>query len=217
MASHLERELSNLKQELVGLGTMVENSVRKVILAKEKNDQDLAKSIILKDKEIHQREIEIEEECLKLLALYQPVAVDLRLMVSILKINENLEQIGDLAKEISRRFISPIENQKIPQFNYSDLSEKVQWMVRKCLEAIVEMDIELAKEICRVEDEVDSISLELTQSIIQEIQSHPEWTNTLINEVFICESLEQMADHAKKIAEDVIYTVNAEIVRHQSI
>ena len=112
MASHLERELSSLKQELVGLGTMVENSVRKVILAKEKNDQDLAKSIILKDKEIDQLEIEIEEECLKLLALYQPVAVDLRLMVSILKINENLEQIGDLAKEISRRFISPIENQK---------------------------------------------------------------------------------------------------------
>ena len=217
MASHLERELSSLKQELVGLGTMVENSVRKVILAKEKNDQDLAKSIILKDKEIDQREIEIEEECLKLLALYQPVAVDLRLMVSILKINENLEQIGDLAKEISRRFISPIENQKIPQFNYSDLSEKVQWMVRKCLEAIVEMDIELAKEICRVEDEVDSISLELTQSIIQEIQSHPEWTKTLINEVIISESLEQMADHPKKIAEDVIYTVNAEIVRHQSI
>ena len=129
MASHLERELSSLKQELVGLGTMVENSVRKVILAKEKNDQDLAKSIILKDKEIDQLEIEIEEECLKLLALYQPVAVDLRLMVSILKINENLEQIGDLAKEISRRFISPIENQKIPQFNYSPLSEKVQWMV----------------------------------------------------------------------------------------
>ena len=87
MASHLERELSNLKKELIGLGTMVENSVRKVILAKEKNDQDLAKSIILKDKEIDQREIEIEEECLKLLALYQPVAVDLRLMVSILKIN----------------------------------------------------------------------------------------------------------------------------------
>ena len=133
MASHLERELSNLKQELVGLGTMVENSVRKVILAKEKNDQDLAKSIILKDKEIDQLEIEIEEECLKLLTLYQPVAVDLRLMVSILKINENLEQIGDLAKEISRRFISPIENQKIPQFNYSPLSEKVQWIVRKCL------------------------------------------------------------------------------------
>ena len=97
MASHLERELSSLKQELVGLGTMVENSVRKVILAKEKNDQDLAKSIILKDKEIDQLEIEIEEECLKLLALYQPVAVDLRLMVSILKINENLEQIGDLS------------------------------------------------------------------------------------------------------------------------
>ena len=100
-------------------------------------------------------------------------------------------------------------------FKFDNVEEEFRSEVKEFIEK--ELPWDWRKEDLDAEDEVDSISLEFTQSIIQEIQSHPEWTKTLINEVFICESLEQMADHAKKIAEDVIYTVNAEIIRHQSI
>ena len=215
MKSHLERELNKLKGDLVYLGTIVEDNVKKAVMAKDICNKELAKKIILRDKEVDDLEIKIEEECLKLLALYQPIATDLRLMVAILKINDSLEQIGDLAKEISVHVISLCENQVRSQFDFSVLSSKVQWMVRNSIKAVVEMDPELALSICKVEDEVDDLSSNLNDSIINAIEKHPDQVIALTDELFISGFLEQMADFTKKIAEDVIYAIKAEIIRHK--
>ena len=150
------------------------------------------------------------------MALYQPVSVDLRTIVAIMKINDNLEHIGDLAKEISKNVLAIIETQNPAQFDLSAASSKVKWMVGKCMQAVVEMDSDLAHQICVEEDNVDQMCKQTIQDIITKIQEVPEQTKSLLNELFIVECLEQMADKTKKISEDVIYTVDAEIVRHQT-
>ena len=215
MTIHLQRELDRLKKRILSLGAMVEERVRMARQAIETRDGQLAQKILDRDYEIDEAEVEIEEECLKILALHQPVAVDLRFLSAVIKINNDLERIGDEAVNIAERvlIISKREKLEIP-FDYSLMAKKTESMLKKSLDALVNMDLDLAVHVCVLDDEVDDFQNEAYDVIKRAIKDNPERVAYLINLLLISRHLERIADHATNIAEDVIYMVEGEIVRH---
>ncbi|MDH5750791.1 MAG: phosphate signaling complex protein PhoU [Deltaproteobacteria bacterium] len=217
MTIHLQREIDHLKKMVLALGAEVEENVHKAVESLSNRDTKLAESIIASDSEIDRREVELEEECLKVLALHQPVAVDLRFVIAVLKINNDLERIGDLAVNIAERAIvlSSHPPMDIP-FDFKEMSEKTKRMLKDSLDALVNMDSRLAKKVCTVDDEVDAINREMYIQVQQGILDNPERIGSLIHCLSTSRHLERIADHATNIAEDVIYMVAGEIVRHKA-
>lgn len=215
MTRHLQRELDRLKKRILSLGAMVEERVRLAIRAIETRDADLADKIISGDYEIDEYEVEVEEECLKIMALHQPVAVDLRFLTAIIKINNDLERIGDEAVNIADRLRIIAKKPKLDtRFDYSEMTEKTASMLKMSLDALVNLDLDLAVHVCVLDDEVDDFQNEAYDVIKQAIKDNPERVAYLINLFLISRHLERIADHATNIAEDVIYMIEGEIVRH---
>ncbi len=217
MAKHLERELSKLKRQILSLSAMVEESVRDAVRALESRDERLAQKVIEGDPEIDSTEVDLEEECLKLLALYQPVATDLRFIVAALKINNDLERIGDLAVNIAERaqYIAthdPVDT----TFDFAGMAEKAQAMVKKSLDALVNLDAKAAFEVCAADDEVDAMNRQMYLQVQEGIRRHPDQMPSFIHLLSTSRHLERIADHATNIAEDVIYMVEGTVVRHQA-
>ncbi len=215
MERHLQRELDRLKKRILSLGAIVEERVRMAVKAIETRDGLLAQKIIDQDYEIDDAEMEIEEECLKILALHQPVAVDLRFISAVIKINNDLERIGDEAVNIADRvaIIAKREKLDIP-FDYSEMAEKTETMLKKSLDAVVNMDLDLAVNVCISDDEVDEFENKAYDVIKQAMQDNPNRVGYLINLLLISRHLERIADHATNIAEEVVYMIEGEIVRH---
>ena len=215
MERHLQRELDRLKKRILSLGAMVEERVRMAVKAIETRDGKLAQKIIDKDYEIDEVEMEIEEECLKILALHQPVAVDLRFLSAVIKINNDLERIGDEAVNIAQRvrIIAKREKLDIP-FDYSLMAGKTEAMLKRSLDAVVNMDLDMAVKVCLSDDEVDNFQNEAYDVIKQAIKENPDRVAYLINLLLISRHLERIADHATNIAEEVVYMIEGEIVRH---
>ncbi|OHB85618.1 MAG: phosphate transport system regulatory protein PhoU [Planctomycetes bacterium RBG_19FT_COMBO_48_8] len=217
MPKHLRREIENLKKKILDLGAGIETVVHEAIRSIEERDAVLAQKIIDDDIEIDHTEVEIEEDCLKILALYQPVAIDLRFIVAILKINSDLERIGDLAVNIAERSVFLAS---VPQVNasldFARMSKKTESMVNKCLDALVNMSSELANEVCADDDEVDAINRQMYLRIQEAIQEYPDQVPSLIHLLSVSRHLERIADHATNIAEDVVYMVEGRIVRHKA-
>jgi len=216
MAQHLQREIDKLKKEILSLGATVENSVLLAVRAIEDRDSDLAEKIIKSDIEIDRAEVDLEEDCLKILALHQPVAIDLRFIIAVLKINNDLERIGDLAVNIAERvkFLSSQPRIKIP-YNLEELAEKTRWMLRSSLDSLVNLDTAMARKVCASDDEVDSINRDMYDLIKNAIREHPEHLDALIPYLSVSRYLERIADHSTNIAEDVIYMVEGVIARHR--
>lgn len=215
MAKHFDRELEKLKKKILSLGALVEERVYLAIKAIESRDPDLAKRIIRSDHEIDETEVEVEEECLKVLALYQPVAIDLRFIVAVIKINNDLERIGDEAVNIAERIQSIAKYPKINfHFDYTEMAEIAAAMLKQSLDALVNLDIDTAFRILTLDDEVDDIQSNAYSQIKQAMREHPEGMTYLINLYLISRHLERVADHATNIAEEVIYLIEGEIVRH---
>lgn len=210
------REIDRLKKNILALGATVEESLQKAVTAVTNRDASLAKQVIRLDDEIDGAEVEIEEECLKILALYQPVAIDLRFIVAVLKINNDLERIGDLSVNIAKqgRHLAKREILKIP-FDFQGMAEKAQGMLKRALDSLVNMDPITAKEVCAADDEVDAINRDMFAKVESEIQRQPERLDDLIRLFAISRNVERIADHATNIAEDVIYMTEGEIVRHR--
>jgi phosphate transport system protein len=217
MSVHLRREIENLKKDLLSLCAIVEEQVQTAIRALLERDEALAADVERRDEEIDRREIEVEEECLKTLALYQPVATDLRLIVAVLKINGDLERIGDLAVNIARKAAAFAEEpfMEIP-FDIAGMWEKAQAMLRESIDALVNMDAPLAAAVCARDDEVDRMKHELRTSIEEMICHDGQRTRPLLRLLAVTRNLERIADCATNIAEDVIYLVEGKIVRHRS-
>ncbi len=217
MARHLQREIEALKKKMLSLGAAVEGGVRMAVSAIENKDADLAEKIINSDVEIDQREVDLEEDCLKILALHQPVAIDLRFIVAVLKINSDLERIGDLAVNMAERaqFLSNHPPIAVP-FDLEGLAVKTQRMLKDSLDALVNLDVELARDVCRTDDEVDAINREMYNLVTRAIRSKPEQVDILIPYLSISRYLERIADHATNIAEDVIYMIEGVITRHNT-
>lgn len=214
---HMHREIENIKKKVLDLGGRVEDHVHQAVRALLSRDIELAGRIIDSDEEIDQLEVLLEEECLKILALYQPVAIDLRFLIAVLKINNDLERIGDLAVNIAERaqFLASRDPVDIP-FDFLGMSGKTKLMVRKSLESLVNMDATLAKEVCGMDDEVDAINREMYEQVQEGILKNPAQIGSLIHCLSTSRHLERIADHATNIAEDVIYMVAGEIVRHKA-
>ncbi|MCL6583430.1 MAG: phosphate signaling complex protein PhoU [bacterium] len=217
MPQHLQREIEKLKRNILSLSTIVEESVQKAVRSIEQRDTKLAMSVIENDLKIDQIEVDVEEECLKVLALYQPVAIDLRFIVAVLKINNDLERIGDLAVNIAERatFLATQPKVDIP-FDLAGMAEKAQLMLRRSLDALVNMDSQLAREVCASDDEVDALNRDMYAYVQAGITRHPEEVECLIHLLSVSRHLERIADHATNIAEDVIYMVDGEISRHKT-
>lgn len=217
MTVHMKREIGKLKKMLLSLCDVVESSFVQAVKSIKQKDSALAKKVIEADVEIDQMEINLEEECLKILALYQPVAIDLRFIITALKINNDLERIGDLAVNIAERseFLAKQKKVDVP-FDLDKMVEKTQLMLRSSLEALVDMNCDLAHRVCADDDEVDNMNRRMFEIVQDRIRAHPEHIEPLIHLLSASRHLERIADHATNIAEDVIYMVEGKIVRHKA-
>jgi phosphate transport system protein len=216
MSSHFNRQIDKLKQMILWLGTLVEESVESAIRAVKTRDVRLARQVIQGDSKIDQMEVEIEEECLHTLALYNPVANDLRFVVSVLKINGDLERIADKAVNIAEQVSSLIESPLVDTvpFDFLGQSERVRSMLKKSLDALVNADAELADWVRHTDDSVDKVHREMGRGVKQAIREHPDQVDGLLTLWSLSRQLERIADHAVNIAEDVIYMVKGDILRH---
>lgn len=217
MTRHIERQIEHLKQKILLLGTLVEEAISKSITALINRDASLAQRVMSSDDEIDRMEVEVEEECLKMLALYQPVAADLRFVVAALKINNDLERMGDLAKNIAKR-VSQLCNGEPCELppEIRTMAMKSQEMVKHCLDAVVNADPSLARQVREEDDAVDEARGHIRRKILQGIKSQPEKLETLLRINSVSKHIERIADMATNIAEDVIYMVEGDIVRHRS-
>jgi len=213
---HFQRELDKIKKMVLSLGALVEQRVHRVKIAVEERDADLAREIIKLDYEIDEMEVEIDEECLKTIALHQPVAADLRFVVAVIKINNDLERIGDQVVNIAQRVVRIAKRAVAPfHFDYSVMADRAEAMLRMSLDSLVGQDLDLAVKVLLMDDEVDQIKVEAYDRIKQAMADGV--TNDvgyMINLLLISRHLERVADHATNIAEEVVYMIEGEIVRH---
>lgn len=217
MTRHIERQIDQLKQKILFVGTLVEEAISKAITALINRDIALAQRVMTSDAEIDRMEVEVEEECLKILALYQPVAADLRFVVSALKINNDLERMGDLAKNIAKRVGQLARSQQIdlpPEIR--TMAMQAQEMVKESLDAVVNGDTALARHVREQDDAVDEGRQRIRERVLRGITETPEIAESLMRINSVSKHIERLADMATNIAEDVIYMVEGEIVRHRA-
>lgn len=216
MAKHLEKELERLKKLIYTLSARVDENVELAVKSFQENDVELARKVIDDDRNIDDLEVEVEEECLKALALYQPVAIDLRFIIAVMKMTSDLERIGDLAADIAKNgiAISKAAKPKIP-LDLHQMSYLVKTIVRKSLDSLINIDPYLAREVIKDDDEINAMKSEMKDGIVVALKREPEHAESLITLLAVTHRLERIGDHATNIAEDVIYMVDAEIVRHQ--
>ncbi len=213
---HFERSMEKLKKLIHSLGAQVEESVERSIRSLTQRDVRLGKQVINGDDKIDQSEVELEEECLKVMALYQPVANDLRWVVSILKINNDLERIGDLAVNIAERAIHLAKQEEIPiTLEFTEMSQTVLDMLRYSLDALINLDDDWARKVCVMDDRVDELNRKMYDHFESWLRENPLAVNNHINLLSASRYLERIADHATNICEDIIYMVSGKIVRHR--
>lgn len=214
---HVQRQIELLKDKILNVGGLVEEAIANAVTAMVNRDANMAQRVIGSDDDIDQIEVEVEEDCLKILALYQPVAADLRFVVAILKINNDLERMGDLAKNIAKRaaYLAKQAPLELP-FNVRDMAIKVQAMVKLSLDALVNSSSAIARQVRSEDDVVDNYREAIRDQIMKTIKVMPERVEYLLKLNSVSKHLERIADMATNIAEDVIYMVEGEIVRHRS-
>ncbi len=213
---HLLRDLDKLKRDTLAIGSLVESALLNASAALFEGNEVLAQQVLDGDTEIDRREVELENDCLKVLALHQPVAADLRFVVTVLKVNNDLERMGDLAGSIAGRAKSLGEAApSSPVQDFRTLVDRVIEMVRGSLDALVNQDADLARKICQSDDEVDRMHREN----IDALQARMIHDSTVIPEAIcsltVSRALERIADLATNIAEDVLFMIDGEILRHQ--
>ena len=218
MSVHLNKEISKLKRSILQLCAMVEENVRRAVESVSRRDVQAARQAIARDSEIDRFEIDVEEECLKILALHQPVAIDLRYVIACLKMNNDLERIGDLAVNIAKRSIQITEfaDGDPIMLDFHPMMDKVQAMLKKVLDALIELNSDLAMEVMAEDDELDAMNKKVHAEVNALIKSNPAKVDYYVNLLSVSRHLERIGDYATNIAEDVIYLVNGRIVRHRT-
>lgn len=216
MSRHLERDLQNLERALLTQASVVEGMIRTATRALCERQADLVWEVLQQEQLVNAREVTIEEECLKILALNQPVAIDLRRTAAVLKINGDLERIADLAVNLGERARSLAEQ---PDFYVSEKLERMAnmavEMVREALDAFVEFDANAAADVCRRDNEVDQLNLQLIEEVHEVMRTRSDLVEAALHFFSATRHIERIADHATNIAEDVIYLVDGEIARHR--
>ncbi len=216
MKRHLQVELEKIKKRILLIAGLAEESVQKAVKALKSRDLNLAEEIIAGDQAINEMEVEIEEDCLKILALHQPVAVDLRFIVAVIKINNDLERVGDMAVNIAERVLIVAKPRPVSLlFDFDEMALKVERMLKMSLDSLVNGDVDMAYRVGLMDDEVDTLNQRCYDLVKEALQREPDRANRFINLLLIARHLERVADHATNIAEEVIYMIEGEIHRHK--
>jgi phosphate transport system protein len=212
---HFDDELTELKEKLLEMGGMVERSIRTSVKALVERKTELARQVIKSEDAINMLEIEIEELSLKLLALHQPQAGDLRFITSVMKINNDLERMGDLAVNIADRTIDLLKLPLLkPLIDMPRLAEIAQGMLKDSLDAFVNNDPALAKSVCERDDEVDNLNNQIFSELLDYMLKDRRAVERAVDLLLIGRNLERVADQATNICEDVIYMVNGRTIKH---
>ena len=215
MKVHFQREIDKLKQQILGLSADVEKSVSDAVRAVETRDAALAEAVLAHENQTNAREVDVEEECLKILALHQPVAADLRYLIAVLKINQDLERIGDLAAHIAQSAILLCDMPQVDiPLQLGEMAAMSQQMLKRVLDAFVNVDIAAAREIRLADSELDALNRRMADRLKAVISRRPELLEPLLKLMHISRHLERIGDHATNIAEDLIYLIEGKIVRH---
>ncbi|HXP86845.1 MAG TPA: phosphate signaling complex protein PhoU [Bryobacteraceae bacterium] len=215
---HFAQELEELNQAVLQMGGFVESSMHCSVQALQERDERLANRIIEDEPRINQMEMDIDSRVTRLLALQQPVARDLRFLTSVLKINGDLERVGDLAVHIARRTLSLIH--RPPMKDIGDIPKMAalaEDMLHKSLDAFVKQDAELAESVLPVDAEVNELRDRVFTEVVQVMQTEPDNVPSALDLMFVARHLERTADHSTNIAEDVIFLVRGEDVRHHAL
>ena len=215
MHRHFDDELKDLKAKILRMGGLAEEQVQGALRALIERDSDLARKIIANDRQVNTLDVEVDEDCLRLLALQQPAARDLRFITTAMKISTELERISDLAENICER---AIELNEEPQLKpYIDIPRMANWslrMVKEALDAFVNHDAGLARKVCTDDDFVDDLTHQLFRELLSFMLENPQTITRAIRITFISKYLERIADHATNVAELVVYMVEGKIIRH---
>ena len=217
MATHFQKELVQLKENLLKMATLVEETIRDSMTALMNRDPEMIKRTMEKEDEINTMENAIDEMCLKLLALRQPLATDLRFITSAMKIVTDLERMGDQAINIVERAASlNLEPQLKPYIDIPRMAEIVQTMVKDVLDAFVNRNSKLARSVCERDDLVDGLNDQVHRELLTYMMSDPRTIPRAVHLMIVSRCLERIADHATNIAEDVIFMVDALVIKHHA-
>lgn len=217
MTKHFQNEIDKLKIKILHLAAMVEENLQIAVKSITEYNINLAKEVLKSEPNVDSLEVEVEEDCLKILALYQPVAADLRYIIAVLKINNDLERIADLAANIAKRTktIARHSGVEIPFDLYEMLNITVE-MVKASVDALVTNDTQKAYQVISDDDKIDDHDSNAFKVVQEKIRINSDYTEYYLSLLSVSRNLERIADHATNIAEDVIYMIDGEIVRHQN-
>ncbi|MDE2756890.1 MAG: phosphate signaling complex protein PhoU [Acidobacteriota bacterium] len=215
MSIHLQKDLEHLNKELLILSSMVEDATNKAILALVDRRLELARQVMREDDRINTREVLIEEECLKMLALHQPVAADLRFIVAVLKVNNDLERMGDLAVNIAERaaYLATREPLQV-SLDFPKMAEGVREMVRASLDSLTNMNPRLARHVLTMDDEIDEANRGMFDILQDLMHRDPSTIERAVHMLSASRYLERIADLATNIAQDVVYIAEGRLIRH---
>lgn len=215
MLRHFDEELATLKSKLLQMGALVEEQIREALRALVDRDEDLARKVIINDRRVNTLDVEIDEACLELLALFKPAARDLRFITTAMKISTELERMSDLAENICERAIELNEEPQLkPYIDIPRMADKAMRMVWNSLDAFVKWDSELARKVLDDDDEVDEFTEQIFRELLSFMIENPQTIPRAMRLSFIAKYIERIADHATNIGELVVYMVEGRIIRH---
>ncbi len=218
MERHFEQDLEELKQRLLWMASLAERSVHQAVHAVLDSDQNLAETVLQEEDAINEMQIEIDDRVQRLLALQQPMAIDLRFILAVSRINNDLERIGDQAVNIAQSALRILRHPQVkPYVDLPRMSELVETMVRDSLNALVQKDQELAKSVLARDDEVDSLRDQMFRELLTYMMENSRVVFPAFELILVAKNLERIGDHATNIAEDVIYSVAGRDVRHHAL
>jgi len=215
MERHFDEELKDLKEKLLHMASLAEESIVKAVKSLVDREKELAEDVIQSDAAINFLEIEVDEICLKLLATRQPIANDLRFITSALKINSDLERIGDLSVNIAERTLELIKQPILkPLLDIPRMAQYAQKMVKDSLDAFVNREPNLARDVCRRDDEVDMLNDQIFRELLTYMIENPKTITRSVDLILVARHLERIADHATNIGEDVVFMVEGKTIKH---
>lgn len=213
-----DEELSALKERILRMGSLVEIQVANAIKALVERNTDLARNVIATDHQVNAYDVEIDEECIRLLALRQPTASDLRFITTAMKISTDLERMSDLAEDICERALELAEEPQLkPYIDIPRMAEHARMMVKEALDAFVNRNADLARKVCREDDFVDELTGQIFRELLSYMMEDPQTIRRAIRITFVAKYIERIADHATNVAEMVVYLVEGKIIRHTEV
>ena len=215
MERHFDEDLKLVKEKLIRMASLVEESIAQSIQGLKEEREDLPREVLRREDEVNRLDVEVDALGMKLLALNQPMAVDLRFISSVLRIGRDLERMGDLAVNIAERTLDIIRFPGLkPLIDIPRMADAAQKMVRDSLTAFIEKDADLARDICRRDDEVDQLNDQVFRELLTYMMQDPSSISRAVDLILVSRNLERIADHATNIAEDVIYFVEGRTIKH---